>query len=48
MPGLATDWMSRFYATLGDDRAATDELRDASLRSDVGRWTRRVRTALQL
>ena len=39
MPGLATTWMSQFYATLGDDRAATDELRDASLASALGRWT---------
>ena len=38
-PGLAAKWMSQFYATLSDDRQATDELRDASLRSDLGRWT---------
>jgi hypothetical protein len=39
MTGLATRWTSQFYATLGDDRPAADELRDASLRSDLGRWT---------
>jgi hypothetical protein len=39
MPGLAAKWMSQFYATLNDDRTASDELRDASLRADLGRWT---------
>lgn len=39
MTGLATRWASQFYATLGDDRAAADELREASLRSDLARWT---------
>ena len=46
MSGLATDWMSRFYATLGDDRTARDELRDVSLRSDRGRWTRSLTTVI--
>ena len=46
MPGLATTWMSQFYATLGADRAATDELRDASLRSELGRWTSSLTTAV--
>ncbi|MBI5364694.1 MAG: hypothetical protein HZA53_16075 [Planctomycetes bacterium] len=39
MTGLATRWASQFYATLGDNRAAADELREASLRSDLARWT---------
>lgn len=39
MTGLATKWVSQFYATLGDDRAVADELREASLRSDLVRWT---------
>ncbi len=39
MTGLATRWASQFYATLGDDRAAAEELRDASLRSELARWT---------
>lgn len=39
MTRLATSWASQFYATLDDDRAAAEELRDASLRSDLGRWT---------
>lgn len=39
MTGLATKWASQFYATLGDDRASSIELRDASLRSDLVRWT---------
>jgi hypothetical protein len=39
MTGLATRWAAQFYATLRDDRAAADELREASLRSDLARWT---------
>jgi hypothetical protein len=39
MTGLATKWASRFYATLGDDRPAADDLRDASLGADLARWT---------
>lgn len=39
MTGLATSWVSQFYATLGDDRAVADALREASLRSDLTRWT---------
>lgn len=39
MTELATRWASQFYATLGDDRAAADDLREASLRSDLARWT---------
>ncbi len=39
MTGLAARWASQFYATLGNDRPAADELRDASLRSDLARWT---------
>lgn len=39
MMPLAKEWASQFYATLGDDRAAADQLRDASVRSDLGGWT---------
>jgi hypothetical protein len=39
MTSLAAEWTSQFYATLTDDRPAADDLRDASLRSDRGRWT---------
>jgi hypothetical protein len=39
MTTLATKWASRFYATLGDDRPTADALRDASLNSDLARWT---------
>lgn len=39
MTGLATRWASQFYATLLDDRAAAEELREASLSSDLARWT---------
>lgn len=39
MSALATKWMSQFFATLGDDRLAANELRDASVRSDLARWT---------
>lgn len=36
---LATKWQSQFFATLGDDRLVADELRDASVRSDLAHWT---------
>lgn len=39
MTALATKWTSQFFATLGDDRLAADELKDASVRSDLARWT---------
>jgi len=39
MTGLVSSWAKKFYATLGDDRAAAEELREASLRSDLVRWT---------
>lgn len=39
MTALATKWTSQFFATLGDDRPAADELKDASVRSDLARWT---------
>jgi hypothetical protein len=39
MTGLATKWARQFYATLVADRVAAEELRDASLRSDLARWT---------
>lgn len=39
MTGLATRWASQFYATLGDDRPAAEELREASLSGDLARWT---------
>jgi hypothetical protein len=39
MTALATRWASQFYATLGDDRPSAEALREASLRSDLARWT---------
>jgi len=39
MTALASRWSSQFFATLGDDRLAADELKDASMRSDLARWT---------
>lgn len=39
MTALATKWTSQFFATLGDDRLAADELKDASVRADLARWT---------
>ena len=36
---LAVNWMSQFYATLSEDRAIGDRLRDASLASNLGEWT---------
>lgn len=39
MSALAAGWSSQFFATLGEDRLAADELRDASVRSDLARWT---------
>ena len=36
---FAAEWMSQFYATLDDDRAIGDRLRDASLASNLGEWT---------
>ncbi|AKT42521.1 hypothetical protein [Chondromyces crocatus] len=39
MSALATKWTSQFFETLGDDRLAADELREASVRSDLARWT---------
>ena len=39
MSVLAAQWTSQFFATLGDDRIASDELKDASMRSDLARWT---------
>ena len=46
MPGPSTTWMSQFYATLSDDRTATDALRDASLASELGRWTGSLTTVV--
>lgn len=37
--GFAATWISQFFETLNHDRSATEELRDASLRADLGRWT---------
>lgn len=37
--GLAARWASQFYATLNDDRSSAEELREASLRSELARWT---------
>lgn len=39
MTALATRWTSQFFATLGDDRLAAAELKDASVRSDLACWT---------
>lgn len=39
MTALATRWTSQFFATLGEERLAADELKDASVRSDFARWT---------
>ena len=39
MNGLATKWASQFYASLTDDRSVADDPRDASLQSDLARWT---------
>ncbi len=39
MTSLATRWVSQFYAVLGDDRPAADDLRDASLQSNLAHWT---------
>lgn len=39
MNALATKWTSQFFDTLGDDRLATAELREASVHSDLTRWT---------
>lgn len=46
MTGLAKSWASQFYATLGADRAAADELREAALRSDLARWTAALTTVV--
>lgn len=37
MSALATKWTSQFFEALGDDRLAADELREASVRSDLAR-----------
>lgn len=39
MTTLATQWTSQFFATLGDDRLAAEELKSASVCSDLARWT---------
>jgi hypothetical protein len=39
MTGLAPKWASQFYAMLADARRAADDLREASLRADLARWT---------
>jgi hypothetical protein len=39
MTALAAEWASRFFATLGEDRQAASELKDASVRSDLAHWT---------
>jgi hypothetical protein len=44
MTSLATRWASQFYATLADDRPAANRLRNASLRSDLARWTSTLTT----
>jgi hypothetical protein len=39
MTTLATKWTSQFFAILGEDQLAVSELKDASVRSDLTRWT---------
>lgn len=39
MTSLAARWASRFYETLGEERAVADVLREASQQSDLARWT---------
>ena len=39
MTDLATRWASQFYAAPADDPPAAGNLRDASLRADLARWT---------
>jgi hypothetical protein len=39
MTSLATRWTSAFYAMLTDDRPTAQDLRDASLRSELTLWT---------
>lgn len=39
MTAFAIKWASQFYASLGDDRPIADALREASLRSDLAKWT---------
>lgn len=39
MSAFAIKWAPQFYATLVDDRAAADDLREASLRAELARWT---------
>jgi hypothetical protein len=39
MKELSTRWASQFYSMLGDDRSIANELRAASLQSDLQRWT---------
>lgn len=39
MTELAVKWTSQFFATLGGDRLVADALKDASVRSDLARWT---------
>lgn len=39
MKELASRWALQFYTTLADDRPSADELRDASVRCDLTRWT---------
>ena len=39
MSVLATKWTSQFFATLGDDRLAAEELKNASVHADLTRWT---------
>jgi hypothetical protein len=46
MTGLSTKWTSQFFATLGDDRLVADALRDASVGSDLGRWTTTLTTVV--
>lgn len=39
MSALGTKWTSQFSAMLEDDRIAAEELKDATVRADLARWT---------
>lgn len=39
MTTLASKWASQLYATLGEERAIAEDLRQASVQSDLARWT---------
>lgn len=39
MSALAARWTSQFFATLGDDRLAAEDLKNSSVHADLARWT---------